>query len=176
MKTPLSAKKILLVILFASCLAIFLLFYLVYGFDGTLGGTPQTFLPWAIASCNALSAMFVMAGLVRIKKEDKEHHKKFMLIALTASTLFLVLYLARHTLYGDQLFQGRGVVRPIYFSLLVTHILGSIICLPLVLATATFAFLKRWDEHRKWANRTWGLWLWVSVSGVAVFLFLKSFS
>jgi len=177
MQTKISSKTIILTVLGFSVFASGLVFFLVYGFRGiNANQAPQAFLPLIIALCNTVSALFLVMGLIRIKKKDVEHHKKFLLIALVSSTLFLVLYLARHTLYGDQFFLGQGPIRIFYFTLLITHIIGSVIALPLVLTTAAFAFLKRWPEHKSWANRTWALWLAVSLSGVLVFLLLQIYN
>jgi putative membrane protein len=108
-----------------------------------------------------------------IKQKQVEKHQKFMLTAFAFSTLFLISYITYHHLHGDSKFQGTGIIRPIYFFILISHILLSIPTLPLVLTTFTLAGLKKWEKHKKLARITAPLWLYVSVSGVLVVLFLK---
>lgn len=96
-----------------------------------------------------------------------------MLTAVATSALFLASYIVYHHYQGDTPFQGQGLVRPIYFFVLVSHILLSIVGLPLVLATLFFAATNRFDKHRRIARWTLPIWLYVSVTGVAVFFFLK---
>ena len=98
---------------------------------------------------------------------------KLMLSAVGVAGLFLASYIVYHHFHGDTRFGGQGLIRPVYFFILITHITGSIVALPLVLTTLFFAGTKRFERHVKIAHVTFPVWLYVSVTGVAVFFFLK---
>jgi len=98
---------------------------------------------------------------------------KLMLSAVGVAGVFLASYIVYHHFHGDTRFGGQGLIRPVYFFILITHITGSIVALPLVLTTLFFAGTKRFERHRKLARVTFPVWLYVSVTGVAVFFFLK---
>jgi putative membrane protein len=115
-------------------------------------------------------------GLIKIKQKKIECHKKNMLLAFAASTLFLICYIIYHTYHGDQKFMGVGFIRPIYFFILISHIGLSVITLPMVLLTFSMAYLKSWEKHSKLAKWTAPLWLYVSVTGVLIVIFLKTFN
>ena len=99
-------------------------------------------------------------------------HKKMMLSALFFSFLFLVSYLTYHAFHGDTLFQGEGWVRPLYFFILISHIILSVVVLPLVLTTVFFAATGNFTMHPKIARITLPLWMYISVTGVLVYLML----
>ena len=96
-----------------------------------------------------------------------------MATAFAASSLFLIGYIIHHTVHGDTKFLTTGWLRPTYFFILITHVVLSIVVLPMVLTTLFFAATKRWSAHRALARWTWPLWLYVSVTGVLVFVFLR---
>jgi putative membrane protein len=102
-------------------------------------------------------------------------HKRFMLAAFVASTLFLVSYVIYHSLHGDTPFQGVGVIRRVYFFILISHILLTTVALPLILITFAFALTGKFAAHRKIARFTLPAWLYVSVTGVLIFVFLRLF-
>lgn len=155
----------------------FLLWFIYYAKPATAGhGAWLGFLPMANASLNALAAVCLTAGFVNVKRGNTEAHKKCMLAALVFSTLFLAGYLVYHHFHGDTPFPGQGVVRPIYFSILISHIILSVIALPLVLTTVFYALRGRFEPHKKIARLTFPVWLYVSVSGVAVYFFLRVYA
>lgn len=157
-----------------SALALGFLFWLLYFRAGSAEAPGWTAsLPAVNACLNFTSAVLLSTGVWAIKSRRPELHKKLMLGALTVAATFLVSYIVYHHFHGDTRFGGEGVVRPIYFFILITHIVGSMVALPLVLTTVFFAATKRFDRHRALARFTFPLWLYVSVTGVAVFFFLE---
>jgi putative membrane protein len=98
-----------------------------------------------------------------------------MILATVSSALFLVGYLLYHYYHGDTKFPGEGVIRPIYFFILITHIITSIVVVPLVFLTLFFAITKRFAKHRKIAAWTYPVWLYVSVTGILVYYLLKTY-
>ena len=129
-------------------------------------------LPAVNASLNALSTAFIVAGLVFIKLDRKFAHMVAMISALITSTLFLGSYLTYHFVHPVTKFTHPGWPKALYFFILLTHIPLAVAILPLVALTIIPAFRARYDQHRKWAKITAPLWLYVSVTGVLVYLML----
>lgn len=127
------------------------------------------------AALNSLSTVFLLLGFREIKARNFAKHMRFMISAFVTSALFLVSYIVYHHFVGDTPFTGQGVVRPIYFFILVTHIVLSIFVVPLVLSSFLFAFSGKFSIHRKVSKWTFPIWLYVSVTGVMVFFLLKIF-
>ena len=127
------------------------------------------------AALNSLSTVFLLLGFREIKARNFAKHMRFMISAFVTSALFLVSYIVYHHFVGDTPFTGQGVVRPIYFFILVTHIVLSIFVVPLVLSSFLFAFSGKFSTHRKVSKWTFPIWLYVSVTGVMVFFLLKIF-
>ena len=98
-----------------------------------------------------------------------------MIFAFISSSLFLMGYITNHALHGDTIFPGHGGVRTLYLTILASHVLLSIVALPMVLTTFFFSLSGRFVMHRRLARITFPIWLYVSVTGVAVFLFLKAY-
>jgi putative membrane protein len=134
------------------------------------------FLPELNAFLNGMSAISLCVGLYFIKKRNVKAHRASMLLAFVFSSLFLVSYIVNHALHGDTPFPAHGIVRPIYFSILTSHILLSVVALPMVLTTFFLAFTSRFTIHRKLARFTFPIWLYVSVTGVLVFVFLAAYA
>ena len=132
-----------------------------------------SYLPAVNATFNALSAMCLVLGYVFIRNKNIRVHRYFMFSALTFSGLFLVSYLIYHHFHGDTPFEGTGVIRPVYFFILITHIVLSIGVLPMVLITVFRALTNQVDHHRRIARITFPIWLYVSVTGILVFLILN---
>ena len=101
---------------------------------------------------------------------------RFMVTAVVFSGLFLVSYLVYHNFQGDTPFTGTGLIRPVYFFILISHIILSVFALPLALITVFFAWKNNFKSHKKIARVTFPIWLYVSVTGVLVFAMLKVFS
>jgi putative membrane protein len=135
-----------------------------------------TFLPRLNALLNGLSGVALCAGLYFIKHQSVRAHRASMLVAFGFSSLFLVSYIVNHALRGDTRFPGIGTVRMMYLSILSSHILLSIVALPLVMTTLLFALSGRFMLHRRLARITFPIWLYVSVTGVVVFEFLTAYA
>ena len=129
-------------------------------------------LPLLNASLNATSAVLLTTGYVFIRRGQRERHRVCMLAALVMSVLFLTSYVVYHAQVGSVPFQGHGPVRVLYFAVLISHVVLAVVIVPLVVTTASRALTARFDRHRQIARWTLPLWLYVSVTGVVVYLML----
>ena len=129
-------------------------------------------LPALNASLNAISAVCLASGYVFIRRGRVVFHKRCMLSALGASACFLISYVAYHANVGSRPFPGAGAVRYVYFTILITHVLLAATILPLALVTATRGLRAQYDRHVKIARWTLPVWLYVSVTGVVIYLML----
>lgn len=127
------------------------------------------------ATLNATSAILLAGGYAAIRGGKREVHKRFMISAFVVSCAFLVSYLVYHYRVGHVAFQGQGIIRPIYFTLLISHTILAAVIVPLILITLRRAWLERFDQHRIIARWTLPLWFYVSVTGVVVYLMLYQF-
>src|SRR5208337_320409 len=124
------------------------------------------------ATLNGTSAILLACGYAAIRNGKIQLHKKFMLSAFAVSCAFLISYLVYHYRVGHVPFQGQGFIRPVYFTLLLSHTILAIVIVPLIVITLRRAFLEKFDKHRLIARYTLPLWLYVSVTGVIVYLLL----
>lgn len=129
-------------------------------------------LPALNATLNGICACFLIAGYIQIKKKNEAAHRKFMIAAFCTSTLFLISYLTYHFLATETKFQGTGWIRPVYFFILITHIILAALIVPMVLATVWLGLKDKREKHRKLARWTFPLWMYVSVTGVVIYLML----
>lgn len=129
-------------------------------------------LPHVTAFFNALSLIFLLVGFVHIRAGRRDAHRKAMLGAATASALFLAFYLVYHFFAPIFEFRGTGVVRPIYYTLLISHVVLAAVCVPPIALTLLYALRGDFERHRPMARRTLPLWLYVSVTGLVVYLML----
>jgi uncharacterized membrane protein YozB (DUF420 family) len=129
-------------------------------------------LPALNATLNGLSALFLVTGYILIRRGQREQHKRCMLAALVTSSLFLVSYVTYHANAGSRPFPGIGLVRLVYFSILVTHVVLAAVIVPLALATANRGLRAQFARHVAIARWTLPLWLYVSVTGVVIYLML----
>ena len=129
-------------------------------------------LPALNASLNALAATFLIAGYVSIRRGRRELHRKCMLAALTTSAFFLVSYVVYHANAGSRPFPGQGVIRVVYFAILMPHVLLAAAILPLALVTTARGLRAQYDRHVRIARWTLPLWLFVSVTGVIIYVML----
>jgi putative membrane protein len=127
------------------------------------------------AVINSLVSILLIAGLWAVKSQKFELHKRIMLFAIILSVLFLVSYICHHLLAGDTKFGGQGSIRLIYFFILITHIILAAVILPFILFTSYRAMVGEWPAHRKIARLTWPIWLYVSVTGVVVYLMISPY-
>lgn len=131
-------------------------------------------LPALNACLNSISTVFITAGWYFIRRNLWRQHVACMIAAVVSSAAFLVGYLVYHAHVGEKSthFTAQGIVRPIYFAILISHILLAMIILPLVIATLVPVFRRRWERHTRIARWTMPIWLYVSVTGVIVYLML----
>jgi putative membrane protein len=172
-----SPKKALAVILAVSAGALALLWAVIFG-HGPVVSPPGWvgYLPAVNAALNATSAVFLLLGLRAVKARDLAQHARFLLAAMGSSALFLVSYIVYHSVHGDTKFQGQGAVRPVYFFILISHIVLSAVVLPLIFSSFFLSLSGRFPQHRKVSRYTFPIWLYVSVTGVLVFALLRAFN
>jgi putative membrane protein len=127
------------------------------------------------AVINSIVSVLLIAGLITAKSRNFLLHKKVMLTAMILSILFLVSYICHHLFAGDTKFGGQGAIRYVYYVILISHIFLAAIILPFILFTAYRAMISEWPQHRKLAKITWPIWLYVSVTGVVVYLLISPY-
>lgn len=160
-----------------SLIAILFLFWLIYFSDAS-----DVHIPWiqnlaaVNASLNFLCTIFLILGFREIKRGNYKMHMRYMLSAFFTSALFLVSYIVYHHFTGDTKFLGEGIVRYIYFFILITHIILSVVMVPLVLSSFYFSLSAKYSIHKKLSRVTLPVWLYVSVTGVLIFLMLRFFN
>ena len=133
-----------------------------------------TFFPALNAFLNGSSAVLIGAGLYLIKSGRREAHKRMMLAAFVTSTLFLISYLYYHLVLraGVTHFHGQGLARPLYFTILISHTILAAVVVPFVLITLYRALKGRFARHKAIAPYTFAIWMYVSVTGVVIYLML----
>lgn len=129
-------------------------------------------LPTLNACLNAASGLFILAGYAFIRRKNMRAHRACMLAAVSTSALFLISYLYYHAQVGSVRFTGQGWVRPVYFTILLSHTVLAAAIVPLVLLTLFRAFREQFDGHRRIARWTLPIWLYVSVTGVVIYFML----
>ena len=129
-------------------------------------------LPALNATLNGISAVLLTAGYVLIRRGRADLHKRCMLAALTTSAFFLISYVVYHLNTGSRPFPGQGPIRLVYFAILITHVILAAAILPLALTTAARGLLAQYDRHVRSARWTLPFWLYVSVTGVVIYLML----
>ena len=133
------------------------------------------FLPPVYASINGLTAILLIIAVWAIKKGKRKTHQKLMTICIGLSVVFLVLYMLYHMTAESTAFGGDGIIRYIYFFILISHIALSIVIIPLVLKTYARAYLGKFDSHKKLARITFPIWLYVAITGVVVYLMIAPY-
>jgi uncharacterized membrane protein YozB (DUF420 family) len=126
-------------------------------------------LPALNATLNSIAAVLLVSGWICIKTRKVAAHITFMVLALMVSTAFLTSYLIYHYRIGHVAFHGTGFIRPVYFTMLLTHILLAIVNVPLTIMTVVPAIQRRFDRHKRVARWTLPSWLYVSITGVLVY-------
>jgi len=129
-------------------------------------------LPAVNATLNAISGVLLLVGYAMIRARKIALHRRFMIAAFTASSLFLVCYVIYHAQVGSVRFTRQGIVRPIYFTILITHVTLAAVVLPLAIVTLSRGLAAKYSVHRKIARWTLPIWLYVSVTGVLVYVLL----
>ena len=129
-------------------------------------------LPAVNATLNAIAGVLLVCGYIMIKRGRWEIHRRFMLSAFATSALFLISYVVYHANVGSKPFGGQGAIRLLYFAILISHVTLAALILPLALITLTHALRSRFERHVPIARWTLPIWLYVSVTGVIVYLML----
>lgn len=129
-------------------------------------------LPTLNASLNAIATVLLTTGYIFIRRGQRQRHKACMLAAFATSVVFLVSYVVYHAQVGSRPFPGQGAVRVVYYLVLVPHVILAATIVPLAIITLSRALSGRFDRHRRIARWTLPLWLYVSVTGVVVYLML----
>jgi uncharacterized membrane protein YozB (DUF420 family) len=129
-------------------------------------------LPAVNASLNALAGVLLLIGYVLIRSGRREQHRRVMIAAFITSAVFLVCYLVYHAQVGSVRFTRQGFVRYLYFTVLVTHVVLAAAVLPLAIVTLSKGLNERYRQHRAVARWTFPIWLYVSVTGVLVYVLL----
>ena len=151
------------IFLFSFIVIVFLFWFIYFKESSSTHPSWVSFLPAVNASLNTLTSVLLVWGVWAIKRGKREVHIRFMLSATCTSALFLITYLLYHHFQGDTKFMAEGFIRPIYFFILISHIILSIA-------------KKKFDSHKKLARWTFPVWLYVSVTGVLIYVFLNIFN
>ena len=136
---------------------------------------PLTFLPPIYATVNGLTALVLIFAVVAIKNKNRKLHERLMKFAISLSVAFLVMYIAYHMTSDSTKFGGEGYVKYIYYFILFTHIVLSVIIIPFVLITYVRAITNNIERHKKIAKITFPMWLYVAVTGVIVYLMISPY-
>jgi len=133
------------------------------------------FLPPIYATINGITALVLILAVVQIKKGNRKYHERLMKMAMILSVIFLMLYIAYHMTSDSTKFGGEGAIKYVYYFILVTHIVLSIIVIPFVLITFVRGISGQFTRHKKIAKITFPLWLYVAISGVIVYLMISPY-
>ncbi|WP_350284964.1 DUF420 domain-containing protein [uncultured Croceitalea sp.] len=136
---------------------------------------PLSFLPPIYATINGLTAILLIVAVVAIKNKKRKLHQRLMTTCIVLSAAFLVMYVAYHMTSESTPFGGEGFIRYVYFFILISHIMLSIVIIPLVLITYSKTYLGDFEAHKKWARYTFPVWLYVAITGVVVYLMISPY-
>ena len=136
---------------------------------------PLTMLPPIYAGINGLTAIVLIVAVIAIKNKNRKLHENLMKFAIALSVMFLVMYVAYHMTSDSTKFGGEGAVKYIYYFILITHILLSVVIIPFVLITYVRAITNNIERHKKIAKVTFPMWLYVAVTGVVVYFMISPY-
>ncbi|GGG94448.1 hypothetical protein GCM10011416_09740 [Polaribacter pacificus] len=136
---------------------------------------PLSFLPPIYATINGVTALLLIAAVIAIKKGNRVAHERFNTTAIVCSVLFLLMYIAYHMTSDSTKFGGEGLIKYVYYFILISHIILSIVVIPFVLLTFVRAKLGKFSAHKKIAKITFPLWLYVAITGVVVYLLIAPY-
>lgn len=136
---------------------------------------PLSFLPPIYASINGLTALILLTALWAIKNNKRTLHEGLMKTAILCSVLFLLMYIAYHMTSDSTKFGGQGTIKYVYFTILISHIILSVVVIPFVLITYVRAITNNFERHKKIARITFPLWLYVAISGVVVYIMISPY-
>ena len=144
-------------------------------FTVKIEGLDLGFLPPVYASLNALTAIGLIVAIVAIKRKNRKLHQRVIQVCLIFSILFLLLYVLYHMTSDTTPYGGEGILKMIYFFLLISHILLSMVVIPIVLFAYLFAWQGDFVRHKKWTKFAFPLWLYVAVTGVLVYVMISPY-
>lgn len=133
------------------------------------------FLPPIYATINGLTAVILIVAVIQVKKGNRKTHERLMKTAVIFSVIFLLLYITYHMTSDSTKFGGEGVLKYLYYFILITHIIMSIVVIPFVLITFVRGLTGQFEKHKKIAKITFPLWLYVAISGVVVYLMISPY-
>lgn len=136
---------------------------------------PLTFLPPIYATINGITAVLLIVAVSAIRRGNKELHERLVKVCIACSIAFLLMYVAYHMTAVETEFRGEGTIRYVYFFILITHILLSIVIIPFVLITFVRGISGSYQRHKKLARITYPMWLYVAVTGVVVYLMISPY-
>ncbi|MCH7524737.1 MAG: DUF420 domain-containing protein [Bacteroidetes bacterium] len=136
---------------------------------------PLSFLPPIYAAINGVTAVILILAVFQIKKGNRKYHERLMKTAILCSVLFLLMYIAYHMTSDSTKFGGQGTIKYVYFTILISHIILSVVVIPFVLITYVRAITNNFERHKKIARITFPLWLYVAVSGVVVYIMISPY-
>ena len=136
---------------------------------------PMHFLPPIYAAINGITAIILIAAVIAIKNKKRQLHENLMKSAIVLSVAFLLLYILYHLTTESTKYGGTGIIRTIYFILLISHISLSVITIPMVLVSYVRALAEKFDKHKQLTRYTFPIWLYVAISGVVVFLMISPY-
>lgn len=142
-----------------------------FGFDVK----PLSFLPPIYATINAITAVVLVMAVMAIKKGNRKLHENLMKFAIALSVMFLAMYVAYHMTSNPTKYGGEGILKAVYFFILITHISLSIITIPLVLVSYVRALSEKFDKHKQITKFTFPIWLYVAVTGVIVYVMISPY-
>ena len=144
-------------------------------FTVKIEGLDLGFLPPIYASLNALTAIGLIVAIIAIKRKNRKLHQRLIQVCLIFSILFLLLYVLYHMTSDTTPYGGEGIFKMIYFFLLISHILLSMVVIPIVLFAYLFAWQGDFVRHKKWTKFAFPLWLYVAVTGVLVYVMISPY-
>jgi putative membrane protein len=136
---------------------------------------PLPFLPPIYATINAITALILILAVIAIKNGNRKRHEALMKTAIGLSVVFLLLYIAYHLTTDATKFGGQGPIRYVYFFLLITHIVLSIVTIPMVLVSYVRALNEQFENHKKLTKYTFPIWLYVTITGVIVYFMISPY-
>ncbi len=170
-----SLARIIYAVSIVICLAVAFLIYFPQALALSSGGINVSYLPRFHAFLNGSCTLLLIAGYVAVRQKKYQLHKTLMLACFLLSSIFLVSYVVYHSQAAATKFGGEGIIRPIYFTILLTHIVLAAAILPLALFTITRSWRGEFAKHRKIARITLPIWIYVTATGVIVYFMIAPY-
>jgi putative membrane protein len=165
----------LITVLSIAIVGIIVLLYFMPKGDGTIAGINLTFLPLLNALFNSFTFVFLLTALIMIKQKNIKRHRRFIFAAFTTTALFFISYLTYHSAAPSTHYGGGGLLMYVYYFILITHIFLAAVIVPLALISVTRGLNMQVEKHRKIARWTMPIWLYVSFTGVLVYLMISPY-